>query len=154
MQKYLREMMSRRKKIRREERFASNAKCSVVVSRRVLPKLNDPSSFTIPIEIGGALYDLGASINLMPLSIYYRLGLGYLGETLVTFQLAERSLVHPNGVLKDVLVRVRQFILPVDFIILEFEEDLKIPNLLGRPFLATSKDSIDVGKGEMTMEVG
>ncbi|XP_012477680.1 uncharacterized protein LOC105793300 [Gossypium raimondii] len=145
--------------IRREERFASNAECRVVVSRRFLPKLNDPSSFTIPIEIGGvnfgkAFCDLGASINLMPLSIYYRSGLGDLRKPVVTFQLANRSLVHPNGVLEDVLVRVPQVILLVDFIILDFKEDLKIPILLRRSFLATSKASIDVGKGEMTMEVG
>ncbi|PPD96924.1 hypothetical protein GOBAR_DD06058 [Gossypium barbadense] len=77
------------------------------------------------------LCDHGASINLIPLSIYHRLGLGSLRETSVILQLPDRSLVHPIGVLEDVLVRVRQFILPVDFIVLDFEEDLEIPILLG-----------------------
>ncbi|PPD81675.1 hypothetical protein GOBAR_DD21392 [Gossypium barbadense] len=90
----------------------------------------------------------------MPLSIYCRLDLIDLRETSVTLQLANRSLVHPKGVLKDVLVRVRQFILSVEFIVLDFEEDLEIPILLGRLFLPTSKATIDVGKREMKMEVG
>ncbi|TYG83286.1 hypothetical protein ES288_D01G156100v1 [Gossypium darwinii] len=144
--KLLREVMSKRKKIEREEQFALNAKCSVVVSRRVPPKLKDPDSFTIFIEIRGVNFgkvfcNLGAS-------------LGDHKETLVTLQLADRSLVHLKGVLEDILVRVRKFILLIDFIVLDFEKDLDIPILLRRSFLTTFLATIDVGKGEMKMEVG
>ncbi|KAG4162522.1 hypothetical protein ERO13_D01G119575v2 [Gossypium hirsutum] len=144
--KLLREVMSKRKKIEREEQFALNAKCSVVVSRRVPPKLKGPDSFTIFIEIRGVNFgkvfcNLGAS-------------LGDHKETLVTLQLADRSLVHLKGVLEDILVRVRKFILLIDFIVLDFEKDLDIPILLRRSFLTTFLATIDVGKGEMKMEVG
>ncbi|KAK8369039.1 hypothetical protein V6Z12_A01G085000 [Gossypium hirsutum] len=132
--KFLREVMFRRKNIKRE---------------KVPPKLKDSGSFTNLIEIGGAnfgkaLCDLGTSINLLSLSIYHMLGLDDLKETPVTLQPADKSLVHPKGVLDDVLVRVRQFILLIDFIVLHFNEDLEIPILLGEPFLSTSKVTIDV----------
>ncbi|XP_016745114.1 uncharacterized protein [Gossypium hirsutum] len=155
--KFLREVMSRQRIVGRREQIILNKECSAVVSRKVPPKLKDPNSFTIPAEIGGvsfgkALCDLGASINLMPLSIYKRFGLGELKEMEVTLQLADRSLVCPKGFLEDVLVRVRQFIFRIDFIMLEFEEDLEIPILLGRPFLTIYRATIDVGWGELIMD--
>ncbi|XP_012458175.1 uncharacterized protein LOC105778968 [Gossypium raimondii] len=89
--------MGEKEKIVRREQISLNEECNAVVLRRVPPKLKDPSSFTIPIEIdkvsfGKALCDIGASINLMSLSIYRRLGLGELKETTVTLQFADRSL--------------------------------------------------------------
>ncbi|KAA3487849.1 Retrovirus-related Pol polyprotein from transposon opus [Gossypium australe] len=119
----------------------------------VPPKLKDPGSLTIPIEIGGVnfgktLRDLEASINLISL-----LGFRDLRETSITLQLVGRSLMRLKRVIDDVLVRVRQFILPVDFTVLKFKEDLKIPILLGRTFLATSRATIDVGRGEFTMNI-
>ncbi|TYI32673.1 hypothetical protein ES332_A04G079500v1 [Gossypium tomentosum] len=133
--KFFKDVMSRRKKIGRQEQIALNEEHSVVVSRRVPPKLKDSNKFIIPIKIGEvsfrkALCNLGTSITLMPLSIYRRLGLGELKEITITLQLANWSLVHPKGVLQDVLVRVRKFIFPIDFIVLKFEEDIKIPILI------------------------
>ncbi|XP_038880513.1 uncharacterized protein LOC120072176 [Benincasa hispida] len=100
------------------------------------PKMRDPGSFTIPcsigeIYIGQALCDLGASINLMPLSILKRLNMEQLRPTTVTLQLANRSLVHLEGKLKDVLVTIDRFILPADFIILDYEADKDVPIILG-----------------------
>ena len=83
----------------------------------------------------------------MPLSIFIRLGLGEVRPTMVTLQLADRSLKHPWGVIEDVLVKVDKFIFPADFIVLDMEEDKEIPIILGRPFLATGKAMIDVQKG-------
>ena len=88
--------------------------------------------------------DLGASINLMPLSIFRRLGLGEALLTIVTLQLADRSLKHPRWVIEDVLVKVDKFIFPTDFIVLDMEEDKEIPIILGRPFLVTGRAVIDV----------
>ncbi|XP_038902293.1 uncharacterized protein LOC120088926 [Benincasa hispida] len=107
----------------------------------ILPKMRDPGSF-IPcliegIYIGQALCDLGASINLMPLSIFKRLDVGQLTPTTVILQLADRSLVHLEGKLKDVLVTKNRFILTADFIILDYEADKDVPIILGRPFLST-----------------
>ncbi|XP_061363509.1 uncharacterized protein LOC133307102 [Gastrolobium bilobum] len=107
------------------------------------PKLQDPGSFNIPIAVGNtnvgrALCDLGASINLMPLSICKSLGITELKPTMVSLQLADRSLRRPNGIIEDVLVKVDKFIFPADFIVLDMEEESEMPLMLGRPFLATT----------------
>ena len=132
--------------------------CSAILQRKFPQKLKDPSSFTIPYKIGNSIFeralcDLGANINLMPLSIFKRLGLGEARPTTVTLQLADRTLKHPRGVIEDVLVKVDKFIFPVDFIVLDMEEDKEIPIILGKPFLATGMAMIDVQKGELKLRV-
>ncbi|XP_062085911.1 uncharacterized protein LOC133792018 [Humulus lupulus] len=109
---------------------------------KIPPKLKDPGSFRIPCSIGGrdvgrALYDLGASINLMPMSIFKKLGIGEARPTTVTLQLADCSMAHPKGKIEDVLVQVDKFIFPADFIILDYEADRDVPIIFGRPYLAT-----------------
>ena len=89
----------------------------------------------------------------MPLSIFRRLGLGEARPTTITLQLADRSLKHPKGVIEDVLVKVSKFIFPTDFIVLDMEEDKEIPIILGRPFLATGREVIDVQRGELKLRV-
>ena len=121
--------------------------------------MKDPGSFTIPCIIGGveiqkALCDSGASINLMPLYVAKQLSLGELIPTTITLQMADRSMVKPEGVLEDVLVTVGKFVFPVDFIILDMEEDSQVPLLLGRPFLAIGAALIDMQKGVLTLRVG
>ena len=91
-----------------------------------------------------ALCDLGASINLKPLYIFRRLGLGESRPTTVTLQLVDRSLKHPRGVVEDVLVKVDKFIFLADFIMLDMEEDKEISIILAIPFLATGRAMIDV----------
>ncbi|XP_075076522.1 uncharacterized protein LOC107774273 [Nicotiana tabacum] len=115
-------------------------------------------SFTIPLslgkqEVGRALCDLGASINLMPSSLFKQLGLGVLRPTTITLQLADRSLVMLEEIIEDVLVRVGKFILPADFIVLDYEADEEVPIILGRPFLATGGAIIDVRAGKLKMRV-
>ena len=121
--------------------------------------MKDPGSFTIPciiegVEIQKALCDSGASINLMPLSAAKQLILGELIPTTITLQMADRSMVKPEGVLEDVLVTVGKFFFPVDFIILDMEADSQVPLLLGRPFLATGAALIDMKKGVLPLRVG
>ena len=99
-----------------------------------------------------AICDLG-DINLMPLTIFRKLGLQEAKPTIVTLQLAYRSLMHPRGIIEDVLVKVEKFILLVDIIVLDMEEDKKIPIILGRPFLATRRALIDVQKDELKLRV-
>lgn len=99
------------------------------------------------------LCDLGAGINLMPLSVFRRLQLGEEKPTTVILQLADRSLAHPRGVIKDVLVKIDKFIFPVDFIVLDMEKDTNVPIILGRPFLATGQALINVQKGELKLRV-
>ncbi|XP_017620912.1 uncharacterized protein LOC108465108 [Gossypium arboreum] len=125
--------------------------CSSVLTNELPPKMKDPRSFTIPCSInnhylGKALYGLRASINLMPLSSFKKLGIGPIKPTTMTLQLADRSLAQPEGKIKDVLVRVDKFIFLANFIILDCEADIEVPIILGRSFLATGQTLIDVYK--------
>ena len=120
--------------------------------------MKNPRSFTIPCKIGNSIFeralcDLGASINLMPLSIFKRVGLGEARPATVTLKLADRSLKHPWGVIEDVLVKVDKFIFPAYFIVLYIEEDKEILIILGRPYLATGRAMINVQKGELKLRV-
>ena len=129
---------------------------SAILQKKFPHKLKDPGSFTIPCVIGNAVFersvcDLGA--NLMPWSIFKKLKLGEACRTIVTLQLADRSLTHPCGIIEDVLVKVDKFIFPVDFIILDMQEDKEVPIILRRPFLATGRVMIDVQKGELGLRV-
>ncbi|XP_070011217.1 uncharacterized protein [Nicotiana sylvestris] len=123
------------------------------------PKLEDPSAFTILCTIGSAnfskaLCDLGASINLMPYSVFKTLGFGQKRLTSMRLQMADRTMKRPLGIIDDVLVRVDKFILPADFMILDCEVDYEVPIILGRHFLATGKALVDVEVGELTFRVG
>ncbi|XP_022889017.1 uncharacterized protein LOC111404442 [Olea europaea var. sylvestris] len=118
----------------------------------------DIGSFTIPCTIENssfdkALCDLGASINLMPLSVFKKLGLEEVKPTTVIPQVADRSLTYPRGIIEDVLVKVDKFIFPADFVVLDMEEDQKNPLILGRPFLATRRALINVQEGHLTLRV-
>ena len=120
-----------------------------MLQSKIPKKLKNPGSFTIPCSIGimyngRALCNLGASINLMLLSVFKQLGVGEFKATTVTLQLADRSHAYPEGTIKDVLVKVEKFIFPVDFIVLDFEADKEVPIILGRHFLVTMKTLIDV----------
>jgi hypothetical protein len=132
-------------------------------------KYKDPGCPTISCIMGDhdiekALLDLGASVDLMPYSVYLQLGLGELKPTMVVLQLADRFVKTPKGVLEDVLVQIDKFYYPVDFLILETESivhaNSKIPIILGRPFLVTANalincrnDLMKLSFGHMTLEV-
>ncbi|XP_062094051.1 uncharacterized protein LOC133800094 [Humulus lupulus] len=156
--KFMKDILSKKRKMEDYETVALTEECSAILQRKLPQKLRDPGSFTIPCTIGNfeckhALCDLGASINLMPLSVFKRLGLGEAKPTTVTLQLADRSLAHPRGIIEDVLVKVDKFIFPAYFIVLDMEEDANVPIILGRPFLATGQALIDVQKGELKLRV-
>ena len=131
---------------------------SIVIQRKLPAKCKDPSMFTIPCTIGNtqlekAMLDLGASINVMPYSIYVSLKLGPLNKTGVVIQLANRSIAYPKGVAEDVLVQVNDLVFPADLYVLDMENgDQTTSILLGRLFLKTSKTKIDVHSGTLTME--
>ena len=100
------------------------------------------------------LCDLGSSVNLMPYSVFKRLGLGDISPTTLTLQLADRSVKRPVGIIEDVLIKVDKFIFPVDFIVLDFNADVEAPLILGRPFMNTSRALVDVHDGKLTLRVG
>ncbi|XP_058764184.1 uncharacterized protein LOC131637603 [Vicia villosa] len=133
--------------------------CSAILQGMKIPvKKPDRGSVTIPCTIGDrsfkrALIDLGASVSLMPLSIYRKLGIGRVQDPRMTLQFADHSVKKPFGIVEDVLVKVDKFVFPVDFVILEMPEDEEIPLILGRPFLETGRCMIDIENGTMTLKV-
>nr|GFC87043.1 reverse transcriptase domain-containing protein [Tanacetum cinerariifolium] len=102
-------------------------------------------------EWSHALADLGASINLMPLSIWKNLSLPELTPTRMTRELADRSITRPKEVAKDVFVKVGKFHFPTDFVVVDFEADPRVPLILGRSFLRTGHALIDVYGEEITL---
>ena len=156
--KFMKDILSQKRRPADFETVNLTEECSAILQRKLPQNLKDPGSFTIPCTIRNAIFeralcDLGASINLMPLSIFKRSGLGEARPTTVTLQLADRSLKHPRGVIEDVLVKVDKFIFPTNFIVLDMEEDKEIPIILGRPFLATGRAMIDVQRRELKFRV-
>ncbi|KAG8491703.1 hypothetical protein CXB51_015156 [Gossypium anomalum] len=158
--KFLKELCTNKRKLTGNEKVSVGENVSAVLQRKMPVKCKDRGMFAIPCKIGHlgikkAMCDLGASINVMPYSIYESLNPGFLTKTGVTIQLADRSIVHPEGVLEDVLVKVNGLIFPADFYVIKMEED-NAPGssdiLLGRPFLSTANTKIDVRSGTLTME--
>ncbi|GKD51694.1 putative reverse transcriptase domain-containing protein, partial [Tanacetum coccineum] len=122
-------------------------------------KEKELGSFTIPCVIGQgginkALADLGASISLMPYSMFLRLNLGESKPTRMYIELADKSTQIPRGIAENVIVKIDRFVFPVDFVVLDIKEDHKIPIILGRPFLDTAHAMIDVFNKKISFEVG
>ncbi|KAE8694437.1 hypothetical protein F3Y22_tig00110783pilonHSYRG00231 [Hibiscus syriacus] len=155
--KFLKEIVTKKRKVEQYETIATEKEFCSSLSK-LPPKRHDPSNFINPCSIGNkfdgkALCDLGSSVNLMPKSIFVKLGIGNARPTSVILQLADYSHVHPEGRIEDVIVRVDKFVFPVDFLILDCEVDATAPIILGRPFLATGRILIDCERGELTMRV-
>ncbi|KAK5832100.1 hypothetical protein PVK06_015900 [Gossypium arboreum] len=158
--KFFKELCTNKRKLTGNEKVSVGENVSAVLQRKMPVKCKDRGMFAIPCKIGHlgikkAMCDLGASINVMPYSIYESLNAGFLTKTGVIIQLADRSIVHPEGVLEDVLVKVNGLIFPADFYVIKMEED-NAPGssdiLLRRPFLNTANTKIDVRSGTLTME--
>nr|GFA78893.1 DNA-directed DNA polymerase [Tanacetum cinerariifolium] len=135
-----------------------NKNCSAILLKKLPIKLGDPGKFVIPCDFLGmdvchALADLGASINLMPLSIWKKLSLPELTPTRMTLDLADRSITRPKGVAEDVFVKVRKFHFSTDFVVVDFEADPRVPLIFGRSFLRTVHALIDVYGEEITLRV-
>ncbi|XP_071933957.1 uncharacterized protein [Coffea arabica] len=157
--KFLKEIMTRKRKLEDCETIALTEECSAIIQNKLPSKLKDPGSFSIPCTIGSvdfskALCDLGASVSLIPLTVARQLGLHELKRTNITLQLVDRSIRYPLGVLENVLIKVQKFIIPVDFVVLDMEEYISMPIILGRPFLATAGTIIDVKNGKLKFQVG
>nr|GEU38744.1 reverse transcriptase domain-containing protein [Tanacetum cinerariifolium] len=135
-----------------------NENCLAMLLKRLPKKLGDPDKFLIPCDFSGmdvchALADLGASINLMPLSILKMLSLPKLTPTQMTLELTDRSITLPKGVTEDVFVKVGKFYFPTNFLVVDFEADPLVPLILGRSFLRIGRALIDVYGEEITLQV-
>ena len=161
--KFLKDLCTVKRKLGvNKEAFMTEQSTSLI--RNNLPlKYKDPGSPTISIVVGNsklghALVDLGASVNLLPYSVYVDLGLGELEPTNITLQLADRSVKIPRGIMKNVLVQVDKFYYPVDFVVLDTQpvvnQGTQFPIILGRPFLETANAIIHCRGGLMTLSFG
>jgi len=161
--KFLKDLCTMKRTTNVPKKAFLTANVSSILTQPIPLKRKDPGCPTISCIIGDtridrALLDLGASVNLLPYSVYEQLGLGELKPTRTTIQLADRSVKIPRGMLEDVLIKVGEFIFPVDFIVLETEPVRnprnQIPVILGRPFLATSNAIINCRTGLMKLSFG
>ena len=161
--KFLKDLCTVKKGLGIEKKAFLTEQVSAIIQSKTPVKYKDPGSPTISISIGGtcidkALLDLGASVNLLPYSVYKQLGLGELKPTNITLSLANRSVKIPKGIVEDVLVKVDKLYYPVDFVVLDTEPIASGPNhvpiILGRPFLATSNAIINCRNGVMQLTFG
>ncbi|XP_060182917.1 uncharacterized protein LOC132612853 [Lycium barbarum] len=128
--------------------------CRSIVTKALVQKKEDPGAFTIPCTIemykfAKALCDLGASINLMSLAIFNKLGLETPRPKRMRLLMEDRTVKKPVGILYDVHVRVDRFIFPANFLSLDCEVDSEVPIILGRPFLAMGRDLVDGERGDL-----
>nr|GEZ12133.1 reverse transcriptase domain-containing protein [Tanacetum cinerariifolium] len=154
----LKALIGNKEKLSEMARTSMNEHCSTVILNKLPRKLGDPSKFLIPCEFPGmdeclALADLGASINLMPLSVWEGLSLLKLTLTCMTLELVDRSVSKPIGIAKDVLVKVGVFHFPADFVVVDFEPDPRVSLILRRCFLKTGQALIDVHKRKLTLPI-
>ncbi|GJQ94646.1 hypothetical protein Tco_0005785 [Tanacetum coccineum] len=157
--KFIKDLLSKKGKAEETSKVTLNERCYIVLLNKIPLKEKDLGSFTIPCVIGKiginkALADFGASISLMPYSMFSRLDLGELKPTRMCIELVNKSTQYPRGIAENVIVKIDKFILLVDFMVLDMEEDHKILIILGRPFLATAHAMIDVFNKKITFEVG
>ena len=161
--KFLKDLCTVKRGLGIDKKAFPTKQVSSIIQSKTSVKYKDPGSPTISVNIGGtcidkALLDLGASVNLLPYSVYKQLGLGDLKPTKITLSLADRSVKIPKGIVEDVLVKVDKFYYPVDFVVLNTEPIVIGPNhvpiILGRPFLATSNAIINCRNGVMQLTFG
>ena len=161
--KFLKDLCTVKRKLGVNKEAFMTEQSTSLIRNNLPPKYKDPGSPTISIVVGNsklghALVDLGASVNLLPYSVYVDLGLGELEPTNITLQLADRSVKIPRGIVKDVLVQVDKFYFPVDFVVLDTQpvvnQGTQFPVILGRPFLATANAIIHCRGGLMTLSFG
>nr|GEW13820.1 reverse transcriptase domain-containing protein [Tanacetum cinerariifolium] len=153
--KMLKAPLSNKEKLLEMANTPFNENCSMVILKKLLEKLRDPGKFLIPCGFSElkykALANLDASINLMPLSVWKKLGLPELISTRMTLELANRAICTPAGIERDVFVPVGKFTFLADFVIVDYESDPRVPFILGRPFLQTARVLIDVYREEMIL---
>jgi len=158
MQKKLKDILSKKIKIKDDETITLTRECSVVIHKKLSPTLKYPGSCSIPFVIGNgtiekAMCDLEASVSLLLLSLFKRFGIGEVKPTRMTLQLVDRSIIYHVRILQDIPIKVGKIYIPADFVVVDIEEDSQIPILLGRSFLATVGAVIDVKNGKIAFHV-
>ncbi|KAA0050551.1 uncharacterized protein E5676_scaffold945G00040 [Cucumis melo var. makuwa] len=160
--KFLKESCTHKRRSRSQEKVMVSKNVTSLIKKNLPEKCVDLDMFLLPCTIGNrnisnAMLDLGASINVMPLSVFKDLGLNELEKTSICIQLADRSFISLLEIVEDVLVKVGNLIFPAEFYIIEMNNGYACTSptiLLGRPFLKTAKAKINVDKGLLNVEFG
>ncbi|XP_019234121.1 PREDICTED: uncharacterized protein LOC109214637 [Nicotiana attenuata] len=159
--KFMEEILFKKQKAEEKSVVKLTEHCSANLQNKLPKKYGDPGSFTIPCSFESTkfkkyLCDSGASINIMPLSIFRKLegDIGEIRSVPVSLQLADQTTIIPEGIVEDVLVRVDNFVILVDFIVVNMEENREVPLILGRPFLATGSAILDIQERLFMLRVG
>nr|GEW64502.1 reverse transcriptase domain-containing protein [Tanacetum cinerariifolium] len=151
-------LLTNKDKLCKLTRTPLNEHCLAVLLKKLPEKLGDPDKFLIPCDFPRkaeclALADLSVSINQMPLYVWNNLSLPNLTPTCMTLELADRLISRPVGVVEDVYVKVGTFHFPTDFVVVDFDADPRVPQILGRSFFKKERALIDVFEGELTLRV-
>ncbi|CAM8968983.1 unnamed protein product [Rhodiola kirilowii] len=157
--KFLKEILSNKRTIEEDDPNPLNHECSALFSTQVSQKAKDPRKFTIPYSIGAMnfrspLANLGASVSVMPLDTYEKLGLKGIKSTKMTLQLADGTTRHPLGIVENVPIKVDKFYIPCDFVVINMGDNCTSSLILGRSFLATAGFKIEMGNGKLTLKIG
>ncbi|KAJ1279158.1 hypothetical protein BS78_04G133700 [Paspalum vaginatum] len=156
--KYLKDILNNKKLLPSTEVVHLTEECSAAILNQPPQKKKDPGNPTISCSIGTqhfdqALCDLGASVSVMPKVVFDKLTHATLAPTAMCLQLADQSIRYPDGIAEDIPIKIRNFIVPVDFVVLDIEIDSKTPLILRRPFLSTAEATIDVGAGQVHLNI-
>ncbi|XP_057755860.1 uncharacterized protein LOC130975043 [Arachis stenosperma] len=156
--KYMKELLTKKNPLKGGQMVVMNKECSALIQKDLPTKKKDLGSFHIPCVIRDTMIDrgfcdLGASINLMPLSLMKKLQINELRSTDVILQLADKNQKRAEGVVKNALVKVGKYLLPTDFVLFEMEESYLHPIIMGRAFLAIVRALIDVEQGELILRI-
>ncbi|GJW35598.1 reverse transcriptase domain-containing protein [Tanacetum coccineum] len=154
----LKDLLTNKEKLLELANTPLNENCSAVLLKKLPEKLGDPGKFLIPCDFSEleeclAQADLGSSINLMPLSVWKKLMLPELIPTRMTLELANRSIAYPVSIAEDVFVQVGKFTFPANFVVVDYDVDPRVPLILGRPFLRTTRALVDLHGEELTLRV-
>ncbi|XP_023747691.1 uncharacterized protein LOC111895868 [Lactuca sativa] len=145
------------------QQLKKNSKVVEQSSRLVLgelpKKIGDPGHLTLPCEFGNNLKtyasaDSGASINLMPFSFYKKLNIQKMKATKMKIHIENRSVTQPRGIVEDILVKIGNFVFPIDYVIMDMKEDLDVPIILGRSLLNTTGALVDICESKITLRIG
>jgi hypothetical protein len=155
--KFLKKIFSKKKTIEHHETIALARESSAII-RKTPPKIRDPGSFAIPCMIGSETIDkalcyLGATVSLLPLSLFKRMGIGELKPTELVLKLVDRSTINLAGFVEDIPIKIEGIYILDDFVVVDIEEDDDVPIILGRPFLATVGALVDVKNGRIVFQV-
>ncbi|GJR27871.1 retrovirus-related pol polyprotein from transposon opus [Tanacetum coccineum] len=157
--KQMKYLVENKPRTEEDNEIRMNPRCFALLQNHLPPKEQDPRSFIFPcsirkLDFKNALADLGASISIMPFSMYKCLGIGKLKPINMLIEMADNTKCAPKGIVENLLIKIDKFIFPVDFVIIDMVEDIRMPIILGRPLLATAHAQVDIFRKTISLEVG